>query len=296
MKLSLFTVSFAGFWGQEQLSLEQAIDKTAELGFDGIEIMAKRPHLSSLDYDIEACHKLRERIEERGLSVAALGGYTNFTGGADSGEVPFVEMQISYIEQLAAQAAALGTPFIRIFASYERSDVPFAKQWQTTVTAIRECCDRAAQYGVSIGLQNHHDIGADTKALCELLKQVNRDNLIPFYDCWNIHLRGEDIAAGVEKLGSQMKFTTVADYITIPRSKYCVDLVNYADQTPPYTMAVPMGEGELDYQTFFNGLQQQGFDGWVSYETCSPLRDGGSLETIEAYAKTFIDYMQPYCN
>ena len=52
MKTCLFTVSFAGFWGQHKLSLEEAIAKTAALGFQGIEIMGKRPHLSPLDYSL----------------------------------------------------------------------------------------------------------------------------------------------------------------------------------------------------------------------------------------------------
>ena len=41
MKTSLFTVSFAGLWGQHRLTLEESIDKVAELGFDGIEIMER---------------------------------------------------------------------------------------------------------------------------------------------------------------------------------------------------------------------------------------------------------------
>ena len=49
MKLSLFTVSFAGLWGQHALTLEASIDKAAELGYTGGELMGKRPHFSPLD-------------------------------------------------------------------------------------------------------------------------------------------------------------------------------------------------------------------------------------------------------
>ena len=49
MKTCLHTVSYAGTWGQAALTLEQTIDKAAELGFDGIMLMAKRPHGSVLD-------------------------------------------------------------------------------------------------------------------------------------------------------------------------------------------------------------------------------------------------------
>ncbi|MCA9438999.1 MAG: sugar phosphate isomerase/epimerase, partial [Candidatus Omnitrophica bacterium] len=143
MKYSLFTVTFAGFWGQHRLTLEEAIDKTAELGFEGVEIMGKRPHLSPLDYSLEDCKRLRERLDEKGLKLAAIAGYTDFTGGMESAEVPFPEMQIAYVEALAQRAQILGGDLVRIFSSYERPGVAYTAQWQRTVNAIRECADRA---------------------------------------------------------------------------------------------------------------------------------------------------------
>jgi sugar phosphate isomerase/epimerase len=294
MKTSLFTVSFAGFWGQHQLSLEESILKTAELGYESVEIMCKRPHLSILDYSINDCEKLAKFIKKTGISVSALAGYTNFTGGMDFSEIPFVEMQINYVEELAKRAQILNAPIVRIFSAYDRTDISFARQWQVTTRAIAECCDRAKQYKVAIGLQNHHDLGADTKSLAELVKQVNCPNLIPLFDCWNPHLRGENLAQSTKLMASKMKFTTVADYVVIPRTRYQPDLVNYSNITPAYVMAVPMGEGDLDYSIFFKTLQKSNYQGVVSYEMCSPLRDGGDLKTLENYAKIFLKYMEQF--
>ncbi|MCB9766626.1 MAG: sugar phosphate isomerase/epimerase [Candidatus Omnitrophica bacterium] len=292
MKYSLFTVTFAGFWGQHRLTLEEAIDKTAELGFEGVEIMGKRPHLSPLDYSLEDCKRLREHLDQKGLKLAAIAGYTDFTGGMESAEVPFPEMQIAYVEALAQRAQILGGDLVRIFSSYERPGVAYTAQWQRTVNAIRECADRAGEYGVSVGIQNHHDIGADTKTLGEMLLQIDRPNVIPMYDCWSIHLRGEDIAQGVRTMAPKMRFTTVADYVVLPRTHYRAELVHYEELNPPAVFAVPMGEGELDYKTFFDELEKAGFDGWVSYEMCSTVRDGGELATLERYAKRFLEYMR----
>lgn len=93
-------------------------------------------------------------------------------------------------------------------------------------------------------------------------------------------------------MGGAMRFTTVADYVQLPRSRYQPDLVNYQKVEPPFCVAVPMGEGELDYKRFFDALQRQGFDGWVSYEMCSPVRDGGELVTLRQYAKQFQEFMR----
>ena len=47
----LHSVSYAGVWrGQAQLTLDQFLVKAKELGFTHVEVMAKRPHLSPLDW------------------------------------------------------------------------------------------------------------------------------------------------------------------------------------------------------------------------------------------------------
>src|SRR3954470_22433532 len=164
MRTALFTVSFAGFWGQDQLTLEQSIDVAAELGYDGVEIMGKRPHLSVLDYTEDDCRRLRERVDRRGLRVAGVAPYTDFAGGTGAIEVPFAEMQVAHVTDLAARAAVLGCDLVRVFTSYEHGSGSFLAAWRATVEALRSCCDRAAAHGVRIGVQNHHDVGVDTSA------------------------------------------------------------------------------------------------------------------------------------
>ena len=41
------------------------------------------------------------------------------------------------------------------------------------------------------------------------------------FDCWSPYLRGEDVVAGAARLAARMRFTTVADYVVLPRWKYC---------------------------------------------------------------------------
>ena len=256
MHTALFTVSFAGLWGQDRLTLEQSIDAAADLGYEGVEIMGKRPHLSILDYTVDDCRRLRDQIERRGLRVAAIAGYTDFTAGSTAVEVPFGEMQLAYVGELVSRAATLDCDLVRIFTSYEHGGASFMAKWRQTsrLSCMR---DHAAEAGVQIGVQNHHDIGVDTRALVELLAQVDRPNLVPMFDCWSPYLRGEDVAAGAAALAPRMRFTTVADYVVLPRWKYQPHLVNYAPAEPPAVFAVPMGEGDLPYEPFLNALQSR---------------------------------------
>ncbi len=52
-----------------------------------------------------------------------------------------------------------------------------------------------------------------------------------------------------------------------------------------------MGEGIIDYKTFFAVLQRHGYDGCVAYEMCSELTGGGSIENLDACARKFLTYM-----
>jgi sugar phosphate isomerase/epimerase len=55
-----------------------------------------------------------------------------------------------------------------------------------------------------------------------------------------------------------------------------------------------MGEGFIDYSSFFAALEEGGFSGSIAYEMCSPLLDGGDLATLDHYARRFLDYMAAF--
>ena len=60
----LHSVSYAGVWpGQAALSLDEFLVKASSLGYAGVMLMAKRPHLSVLDYPADACRTLKDRLE-----------------------------------------------------------------------------------------------------------------------------------------------------------------------------------------------------------------------------------------
>ncbi|MHC4073811.1 MAG: hypothetical protein ACYTGS_17560, partial [Planctomycetota bacterium] len=74
-KTCLHSVSYAGCWrGQARLSVEEFLDKAKQLGFDGVMLTAKRPHVSPLDYDAAARDALRSKIDGLGLKLVCLAG------------------------------------------------------------------------------------------------------------------------------------------------------------------------------------------------------------------------------
>src|SRR6516225_8478719 len=79
MKTALHSVSYAGVWaGQARLGLDDFLVRAKALGFEAVMLMAKRPHLSPLDYAADARARLRERLAGLGLRLACLAGYNDF--------------------------------------------------------------------------------------------------------------------------------------------------------------------------------------------------------------------------
>ncbi|QDV39092.1 sugar phosphate isomerase/epimerase family protein [Tautonia plasticadhaerens] len=293
MQLCLFSVSYAGLWGQHRLDLPEFIARAARLGYDAVMLMGKRPHLSPLDATPARVAELREALDRHRIRCAALGGYTDLAG-VGAAEVPALEMQIAYAEALARLAEGLGAGVVRLFTAYEVAGTGAQELWPRVVGALQEICDRAAPHGVTIAVQNHHDLGVHTDALLELLHDVGRPNCKLGFDAWSPALRGEDLYEAARRAAPHAVLTTNADYIRLPRYRYRPELVNYEASGPEWVRAVPFGEGFIDYPAFFRGLRDGGFEGVANYEMCSPVRGGGSVENLDAYAAGYVRWMDEH--
>lgn len=287
----LFSVSYAGLWGQHSLDIESFIQKAAKLGYPAVELMSKRPHLSVLDTDDVAIDKIKACAQKNKIEIATIAGYTDFTTGKSAAEVPFVEMQVLYVKRLAQIAQKLDAKIIRVFTGYSTAEESYNVDWQKCVKAIRECATVAEDFGVCIGVQNHHDTAVATDTYIEFLNDVDHPNCKAMYDPWAPAIHGEDLYDGAKQLATRMVQTTLADYVRLPRWMYMPGLVNYR-QAHDMIRAVPIGDGFVDMASFFKGLKDGGFDGYVAYEMCSPLRGGGSEANLDKTASQSLEQIK----
>jgi sugar phosphate isomerase/epimerase len=296
-KLGLHSVSYAGVWeGQAALTLEEFIDHAAELGYAGVMLMAKRGHASLLDLTAERRRALHQRMQDRNIELAAIAAYTDFTAGLDRPDIPWVEMQTLYVRECARLAHDLGGNLVRIFTGYEREALTPAQSWSRCVRAVKECARQSAEFDVTLAVQNHHDIAVHHEAMFDFLAEVDEPNARAGYDAWAPTLQGlsgEALKEGVRCLAPFIVQTIVADYRLQPRFRYTPSLTNYTP-VQAEAKAVPVGDGIVDYASFFAALREVGFDGYVTFEMCSALKGGGSLPNLDRYARRFIDWMQTF--
>ena len=297
VKTCLHSVSYLGIWrGQTQLSVDEFLVKAKELGYEGVMLVAKRPHVSPHDYDKAARAKLKAKIESLGLTLVGLAGYTDFTAGIDKPGIPNAEIQAAWVGEIAELAKDLGTNMVRIFTGYERPGIPYDRQYAEVVSGLKMAGKLAAEHGVTLVVQNHHDIALHHDAMYWLLKEVNMPNVLAGWDAWSPSLEGltaEQLRESILKMKPYIVNTIAADYVTHPRFSYVNNLTNYQAEQP-IMRAVPMGQGIIDYKTWFAALKEIGYQGWVVYEMCEVLDGGGSIENLDKTARIFLDYMKQF--
>lgn len=300
MKPVLHSVSYAGLWGQETLTLEEFIPHAAALGYGGVMLMSKRPHLSVLDYDSNRVSQLAELLDKCSLSVACIAGYSDPGAGFTAASGPFAplaEAQLVLIRHWAEIAGKLRAPIIRLMTGLDQTGEPFLTQWKRSIQFIRQACDIAADFGVGVGVQNHDDIAGHYLSFADFIDEVDRPNCKACFDVWSVALQDEDPAKAVRHLGSRVVHTTVADYVKRPRFRYHHPAFgNVFERVLDEVKAVPPGEGFIDHKTFFDTLREVGFNGTVGFEMCSPLAGGGSKENLDRYARKFLEFIHPWAD
>ena len=291
MKPALHSVSYCGFWGQDSLSLEEFIPHAAKLGYSGISIVAKKPHACVLNMTKERLQKVAKLLVENRVECASIAAYTDFSNAFYEG-MPINEMQTAYVVQCAEMAKALNCQLVRVFTAYEHHTNNWKGLWKQVVSILQECSDRVAPLGITLAVQNHHDLAVATDAMFELLTEVGRPNCRAGFDAWSPALNGEDLYKSALKMAHLTVLTTCADYVRLPRYRYIPALTNFESAGPDLVQAVTFGEGFIDYRSFFKGLNDGGYDGWALYEMCEKLRGGGGMENLDRCAGKFVDYIK----
>lgn len=292
MKIALHSVSYSGTWGgQEFLPLEAFVDKAAKLGYDAIELAAKRPHASPLDLDARARETLRVRIEDAGLSVCCLASYHDYTHGYEHPDMAHAQKEVLYLREVIALSADLGAPIVRTYTGYLYPQPSYREQWQTVVSCLREGADFAAEAGVILAVQNHSTLACHHLTLLDLLAEVDHPQLRVVFDAPTLVEQKEDLRQAVLAMGDLIVHSHLSDFADRPHFTYDPGNVRYLPEQPLHP-AVPIGQGVTDYETFVRALAEVGYQGALSYEMCSPLVGGGSMENLDRCARESLAYLR----
>ena len=290
MKICLHSVSYSGTITPDQatLSMEEAIEKAAQLGFDGVTVAAKRPHALPLDLHPEDRKRIRNLAIELGLEIVCVAGYNDFCDPLAFNR----EINLAYVVECIKLAYDLGAPVVRTFASgmgAYHQEATLGQQIQWTIELAREAAQVAEEMNVILVLQNHSPIGNDIQNVLEIIEAVDSPAYKAAIDCPLLTESGVDYAEALWACKDIVAFTTAGDFRYSPGAveKLAGGQVLTRQQT-----GVPLGKGECDWPLFMRSLKEVGYDFWINYEMCSKMQGGGSEENLDRIVSASLDYLR----
>lgn len=155
IKLSCNLYSFNAPLRSGAMTLEQAIDFCAELGFDAVDPTGYYFRGHPAPPDDAYLYAVKRQAFQNGLGISGTGVRNDFT-------LPDAQARaadVAHVKRWVEVAAKLGAPVLRVFDGRGEAKGPSREQmtgW--VVDALRECASHGERHGVVIAYQNHDEL------------------------------------------------------------------------------------------------------------------------------------------
>jgi len=283
MKTALYTVTYNGqFYKGRPLSFEEIFARAKDMGFDAIEIGAKRPVASPLDLDAQRRQEIRALSAQSGVEIGCIGSYSNLV----SPVLEQREAQMVMLLETIRLAHDLETPVVRVFAawpgvtlrdgqsyyelakSYKWHGVTWFEQWQWAREGLEEAGRWGEKYGVVLALQNHKPVTNTYGQTLEMVHEVGSPWVKACIDAPHLADQSDaGVRRAIVETGDLEAWSHFGGF----------------EETPDNHIYEDTGEGviSVNYPAFFRALVETKYSGAVAYEGCGPALVHHSYHGIE---------------
>ncbi|MDI7277244.1 MAG: sugar phosphate isomerase/epimerase family protein [Anaerolineae bacterium] len=304
MKIGLYSITDLGIWYHgPALTIKEFISQARRLGYEGVEIDGKRPHGNPMDLDTRARAEIRDHLAREGMALAAIASNNDF-----SSPVPeHRECQMLMVREQIRLARDLGAPVVRLFAAwpgvtmrgpvatYEVShpawqrafpEVSAEERWGLVRGCLAEVSRIAEDEGITLALQNHAPVIERYQDMLRLIHEVDSPALKA---CLDLPLLREQDDESVRRAALETGELQAL-------SHFGGEFERAPDGTArPYKYAGPE-QPDHNYPAFVRAMAEIGYDGFINYELCHPIRPRGTrqpdLDFVHEQAELAISYMR----
>ena len=236
MLLGLETFSYHLALGYGKMDIFGFINRTAELGLDGVEINVEGDDLTHLGSDDPGfLREVRALIEQHGLYV----------------ELDTCDTDPHNLTRALEVCRVLGADRLRVYSSVG-GDV--GAELEQAARDFRQVLGLCAEYGVRIAYENHefetsHDV-------LEVVRQVDSEWLGTHVDTGNSMMVWEDPLEAVTNMAPHAYSSHFKDHIVITL------------EGQPMVVGVPLGRGSIDCAACFRLLVEQSPLERINIEVC----------------------------
>lgn len=242
-KLGVHALVWVGGWNHAEC--EKAIEQTARLGYDLIEIPALDPN----SIDVEFTRRTLERHKLAVTMSLGLDGAADISSG-DPDRIAAGEALLGDALRVARDIGATHVCGILYSAFQKYSTPPTDAGIAGSIAAIRRLCETAVRSNITIGLEvvnryesNVLNTAAQAVAFC---KEVGAPNVKVHLDTYHMHIEEADIESAIIETGDYLGYFHIGE------------------SNRGY-----LGAGSVDFDRVFRGIAKIGYAGPITFESFS---------------------------
>ena len=248
--IGVSTYSYIGLWKEED-HLLKCVDRAAEMGFDGVELLRKQMPSHTPAY----LNKVKRRAFTHGLPIMGYSTHQDFLEPSFAKRKENIDITTTLLEE----AYHLGIPIIRINTGRWGTSKDFnelmanrgiepaldghsedeAFKW--VIDSIEQLIPQAEKRGVVLGLENHWGLSRTADGLLRILDAIDSPWLQGIFDSGNFL---DDMYPQLEKIAPRTAFVQAKTYFGGGRW---------------YTL-------DIDYARIAAILGKVNYSGWISLE------------------------------
>ena len=230
-----WSIAAKGHRPGKPLTTKQFILKAMDHGLDGVQLC---DHLDFMNLSDRSIRELRHLMESGGMYIE--------TGAGTS--------EPGYLRKIIDVSQRLGSHILRVVLDIKRNDDPenLQNQLARAIEGIGLCLDTAKQCEVKIALENHAQI--TSHELLFILRSLNDDFVGICLDTMNSIVLMENPLETARQLANQAITVHFKDFKIIP------------DPNGHRIIGVPLGEGNVDFQSILKIIKGHGLDPNINIE------------------------------
>jgi sugar phosphate isomerase/epimerase len=254
----------------KSLSIAELAARGRWFGVDGYDFPIRPGYAVNPDNVATALRELARALRAEGLALPMCTGDHTLLDPAD----PFAERLMALLAENGVGLLKPGTWRFR----------PEMDYW-AAVDAARRCLEGwarlAERHGVAVCLQTHSGpwLGCNAAGLMHLLRGLDPRHIGAYLDCGHLALSGEDFFMACNIVGPRFRILGVKD---MKKAR-----VERDGRRPVQRMAVPVGEGVVDFEDVFANAKRVGFDGPVTMHVEYAGSDEAGLAATQRDARAY---------
>ncbi|MFJ7729631.1 sugar phosphate isomerase/epimerase family protein [Neobacillus sp. NPDC097160] len=262
MKIAAFSGVFLDY------SIHQAMENTKELGFDGIEIACKEPHLS-IETSRQRVEEIKSLSKAFDIKIPALAGYLGWFSTSSDNEC---EKSFAEFQQIVEWANILESDMIRVFQGGPNAFLAADYHYEKATYWLKKCAGKAKEYNKKIVLEIHNMSLAETvESGLKLLNMINEENVGLIHDAGNMYITDTDYGRdSVMGLGRHLFHVHVKDEKRVDKAGAPGTFINLTKHGEEKFLQCRLDEGEVNHQPLFDALKEVGYDKWITLECAAP--------------------------